>query len=69
MYSEIIDVANKDYEGFDKDYEDSNKRVSSMRERFDSINSENLVLKGTVRQQEVNISVRQICLTKLVRGQ
>ena len=36
-----------------KNYEDTNKQMSSMQERFDCINAENLVLKETV---EVNIS-------------
>ena len=48
-FQQFIDEANKNYE-------DTNKRMSSMQERFDCINAENLVLKETVRQLEVNIS-------------
>ena len=48
-FQQFIDEANKNYE-------DTNKRMSSMQERFNCINAENLVLKETVRQLEVNIS-------------
>ena len=54
-FQQFFDEANKNYE-------DTNKRMSSMQERFDCINTENLVLKETVRQPEVNITdFRVIC--------
>lgn len=45
-FQQFIDEANKNYE-------DTNKRMSSVQERFDCINAGNLVLKETVRQLEV----------------
>ena len=49
QFQEFIEEGNKNRK-------DTNKRMSPMQERFDSINAENLVLKETVRQLEVNIS-------------